>query len=75
MNCSDAFERLYEYLDRERENAKCEEIEKHLNACRECFDRFEFERLLIKRLKSSCCSEPPCSETLILRIKKIIQKF
>jgi len=43
--CRDVLARLYEYLDNELATADYEKVRAHLEACRPCLNRFEFERL------------------------------
>jgi mycothiol system anti-sigma-R factor len=44
-DCREVLSRLYEYLDGELHGADREEVRAHLEACRPCLNRFEFERL------------------------------
>jgi mycothiol system anti-sigma-R factor len=73
MNCKEALEKIYEFLDKDI-SVPLSEIEKHLDWCRHCWDRFEFEKRLIERLKKSCHKEP-CSETLRSRINALLEKY
>jgi len=43
--CREVLTRLYEYLDGELGAADSDKIRAHLEACRPCLNRFEFERL------------------------------
>ena len=73
MNCKEALEKIYEFLDKDG-SVPVSEIEKHLDCCRHCWDRFEFEKRLKERIKSSCCKES-CTESLRIRIKALFQKY
>jgi anti-sigma factor (TIGR02949 family) len=44
MNCRETLKRFYEYLDRELPEVEAREVAEHLERCRTCFDRAEFER-------------------------------
>jgi mycothiol system anti-sigma-R factor len=57
MTCQEAINRLYEYLDRELDNAAATEIENHLDLCRLCCDHFEFEQKMKELVHNSCLSE------------------
>lgn len=46
INCQEAAQRLYDYLDNELESLRREELEEHLAACRHCYGVAEFEKLL-----------------------------
>jgi mycothiol system anti-sigma-R factor len=52
ISCSEALNRLFDYLDEELRGWRREEFKKHLEECRHCFSRFEFERLLKSRLRN-----------------------
>lgn len=43
--CREVLARLYEYLDGELDAAGSDRVRAHLEACRPCLNRFEFERL------------------------------
>jgi len=51
ISCSEALNWLFDYLDEELHGSRREELKKHLEECRHCFSRFEFERLLKSRLR------------------------
>lgn len=46
MNCREALQLMYDYLDRELTKEHVEKIKVHLMACEHCFSKFEFEKLL-----------------------------
>lgn len=50
MNCREAAARVYEYLDRELTPEVALEIQRHLEACRACYDHFEFQRAFLELL-------------------------
>ena len=74
MNCKESLEKLYEFLDRDMDTIPMSEIEKHLERCRHCWDRFEFEKQLMVRIKSSCCKDL-CPDSLRRRIQSLLDKF
>ena len=60
MNCNEAVENLWQYLDRELDGDAVAEVERHLRECRECFSKAEFERRLRALLQRSCgCEHAP----------------
>jgi anti-sigma factor (TIGR02949 family) len=73
LDCDEALRRLAEYLDNELNGEAQHEMERHLERCRSCFSRVEFE----KRLKA-CTADlrrervPPDLER---RIRKLIETF
>lgn len=50
IDCEEALRRLAEYLDQELEELPKAEVEQHLETCRSCYSRAEFERALKSRL-------------------------
>jgi mycothiol system anti-sigma-R factor len=74
MNCSEAVEKLWQYLDRELDGATVAEVERHLQECRDCFSRAEFERHLRALLRRSCgCEQAPA--TLRARLHRLLGMF
>jgi anti-sigma factor (TIGR02949 family) len=51
IDCEEALRRLAEYLDHELGDGLEAEVEQHLETCRSCFSRAEFERGLKSRLR------------------------
>ena len=74
MNCRESLKKLYEFLDGDLEKVSRREMKKHLDRCRHCWDRIEFEKKLKALLKKSCCKEC-CPDTLRLRIEALLKKY
>jgi anti-sigma factor (TIGR02949 family) len=51
IGCEEALRRLAAYLDGELEASASGEVEWHLELCRSCFSRAEFERRLKERIR------------------------
>jgi anti-sigma factor (TIGR02949 family) len=51
IGCEEAIRRLAAYLDGELVTADAGEVEVHLERCRSCFSRAEFERRLKERVR------------------------
>lgn len=47
LECEEALARIYEYLDGELEPEARERIHRHLEVCRRCYPRFDFERIFL----------------------------
>ena len=74
MDCKNALAKLFDYLDNELDAPDAEELAQHLELCRKCYDRAEFERLLKARIREKTCScQPP--EKLTARIRDIMDKM
>ncbi len=50
IGCEEALKHLLAYLDQELGEVMQREVEHHLEICRTCFSRAEFEKLLKTRL-------------------------
>jgi len=50
IDCEEAVRRLAEYLDGELAGREEAEVERHLETCRSCWSRAEFERRIRERL-------------------------
>jgi len=70
IDCLQAIELLYAYLDGELNNEELEQFEHHLGHCRSCYSRSELETELNKRIKSSGKDKAP--DALQKRLKNII---
>jgi anti-sigma factor (TIGR02949 family) len=70
INCEEALRQLFEYLDAELHGESQREMEQHLERCRSCFSRVEFE----KRLKAYTADlgREPLPPELGLRIRKVL---
>jgi anti-sigma factor (TIGR02949 family) len=50
-SCKEAIDRLNGYLDHELSADERQDVVKHLNICKPCFERFLFEEKLITELR------------------------
>lgn len=50
IDCEQALARIFEYVDRELSGDEREAMEHHLQTCKSCFSRAEFERRLKGKL-------------------------
>lgn len=73
IDCEEALRRLFDYLDAELAGEPQREMEHHLERCRSCFSRLEFE----KRLKTYTAElgQEPASEELEQRIRALLDSF
>lgn len=69
IGCLKAIEMFYAYIDGELDHPESlAEFENHLQHCRSCFSRAEFEGLLTDRLKAAAAERAPDSLRDRLRI-------
>jgi anti-sigma factor (TIGR02949 family) len=59
IDCETVIDRLFEFLDRELDEAARHDLEQHLQTCRGCFSRAEFERRLRARVAQAAEAEAP----------------
>ena len=50
IGCEEALEKLFEYLDGELDPASARQIETHLEVCKRCYPRAQFERSFLEAL-------------------------
>jgi anti-sigma factor (TIGR02949 family) len=73
IDCAQALRRLIEFIDRELADADRDVIERHLQTCRSCLSRADFERALKGKLRGLSHGDVP-SKTLD-RITALMQQF
>lgn len=73
MTCEEVLAQLFAYLDRELDDETLAEIERHVETCRGCFSRAEFERRLKAHVRAAGESAAP--ESLRARLKHLIESF
>lgn len=73
IRCEEVIAHLLSYLDGEIDDAKRAQIDHHLEECRGCFSRAEFERALRDKMRQAGNTQPPAS--LQDRIKALMDQF
>lgn len=73
LSCEQVLAHLFEYLDSALDASTSADIERHLEACRGCFGRAEFERRLRARVAETATAEAP--ERLRKRVELLIGRF
>jgi mycothiol system anti-sigma-R factor len=73
LNCEEVIGKLLEYLDRELDAAAQLEVERHLETCRGCFSRAEFERRLRARVVETGDVKAP--DSLRRRIRALVARY
>ena len=73
ISCEEVIERLLEFLDRELDASAQRAIAQHMEACRACFSRAEFERRLRTRVAET--GEVSAPESLRRRVRAIIDRY
>ncbi|MPZ63370.1 MAG: mycothiol system anti-sigma-R factor [Propionibacteriales bacterium] len=57
--CSEVLRDLFLFLDREMEEASCGEIQRHLDECGPCLQKYELEQLVKSLVARSCDEHAP----------------
>lgn len=73
LSCEEVIEQLFSYLDGEIDRERMAAIERHLERCRDCFTRAEFERRLRQRTAQAATVQAP--GRLRQRIRKLIDSY
>ena len=73
MTCEEALGDLVTYLDGELDLARRDRLEQHLQVCRACFSRLEFEKVLKQRLAEAKRARPPAR--LEARIRDLLRRY
>lgn len=67
LNCRDALAKLYDYIDGELDAADRDALQAHLEACRPCLSRYEFEQFFTEFVKRNT-SQPRVREEFKTRL-------
>ena len=73
ISCEEALQHLYEHLDHALNATNAVEMERHIETCRGCFSRLEFEKRLKERLAAIGREQAP--EELRHRLQDMLQRF
>ncbi|GGX66501.1 hypothetical protein GCM10007392_37750 [Saccharospirillum salsuginis] len=73
IRCEEVIEQLFDYLDRELDEEMQHRIERHIEHCRDCFTRAEFEKRLRRRLGET--SRVAAPESLHRRLREVMESF
>ncbi len=74
MNCEQVVQHLWPFLDGELDAETSGELQRHLDECRRCFPRAEFERRVRAMVRQSCeCDQAP--PELQERMRRLLRSF
>jgi anti-sigma factor (TIGR02949 family) len=73
IDCEEALHRLFDFLDAELDRQTQREMEQHLERCRSCFSRVEFEKRL--KVRTMELRAEPVSPELETRIRRVLDSF
>lgn len=73
IECEEAIRKLLEYLDGELDEGHRSQLDRHLETCRACYSRAEFERHLRDFVAETGSAPAPAS--LRLRVRRLMKRF
>ena len=73
IRCEEVLQHLFSYLDGEIDAEKRAQIDRHLEECRGCFSRSEFEKALRARIRE--LGEDKAPQSLQQRVRSLIDQF
>jgi anti-sigma factor (TIGR02949 family) len=73
IDCDEVMRQLFDFMDGEAEKAAEHEIHQHIDECRSCFSRVEFERVLKERVRDS--KDEALPDSLQDRITDLMKNF
>ena len=74
ISCSDAVARMFEVLEGMVTNRQRKELDVHIEQCRHCCDRFEFEKLFKEKL-GKIASQEKAPKELVSKVEKLLKEF
>lgn len=73
LSCEEVIEHIFEFLDDELEPDWRADIERHIQTCRDCYTRAEFERKLREKVREAAQAKAP--DRLHRRIEGLLDKY
>ena len=73
LSCEEVMAELFAYLDRELNDDLKATIDEHLQRCRDCFTRAEFEKRLRAKITQAATVKAP--ERLQRRIRYLLDRY
>lgn len=73
IDCEQALRQIFDYIDHELGTADHEAMHRHLETCKSCFSRVEFERKL--KAKLGALHEEKATEELGKRVEDLLKNF
>ena len=73
-DCALILERVHAFLDHELDEASCDAIRAHLDACEDCLDDYDIQQAL-KKLVNRCCRTTKAPQQLRVTIVTSITRW
>jgi anti-sigma factor (TIGR02949 family) len=73
MSCEEALENLFEHLDSELDAETAQQVEQHIEICKRCYSRAQFERAFLDAVAASDREGRPVPKGLHERVLSVIE--
>jgi anti-sigma factor (TIGR02949 family) len=73
IDCEQALRQIFDFIDRELGKADHEAMHRHLETCKSCFSRMEFERKL--KAKVGALRDEKATDEMSERVKGLLKNF
>lgn len=73
IDCEQALKQIFEFIDHELHDADHQVMHRHLEKCKSCFSRVEFERRLKEKLRA--LRDEKATEKVSERVKGLLKSF
>jgi anti-sigma factor (TIGR02949 family) len=74
INCQEALERLYEYLDGELTPASADEVRHHVEVCEACYPEVKFTTEFRDALHRAARGQPVCPRSLREKVRRLLEE-
>ena len=74
INCEEAAKRFNDFIDHYIKGRRKDELTAHIESCRHCFERLEFEKMLKTKI-SETGKKTSASEDAMSKLGKIMSKI
>lgn len=73
INCEDALERLFEYLDGELSGHDADELKRHMEVCEACYPDVKFTTEFRDALHRAAHGQPPVPDSLRKKVGQLLE--
>ena len=75
INCEEAVSRFNDFIDKYLKGSAKDELQHHVNSCRHCFERIEFEKLLKSKVASLAAVDAVEEKSAKRSIENVLSKI
>ena len=72
-HCAEVLQRMFFFIDNELDRADCDQIQRHLDDCGPCLEKYDLERTVKALVQRSCAEHAPetLRDRVLLRIRQV----